>query len=256
MTIRELEKGSCSGPAPAGVGQHQVNNLENCLICGNKLDYLEWGREFSCIYCGKKEVGYVYCPGGHYVCDHCHGKGLYEQILNMAITSQGTDPLKIAETMMKAAPIPMLGCEHAWISAGALLAAIKNTGEINITENRIAEALARTKKQAIGAYCGLTGICGIAPAIGSCFSVILSAACSKDQETATTMRVVSQVIGALAGQTGPCCCKNFVRTALTLGCKLVRQILNIALVCDGELVCGDSSRHPHGCRKEKCHYYK
>ncbi|MDD3654693.1 MAG: DUF5714 domain-containing protein [Desulfotomaculaceae bacterium] len=208
------------------------------------------------MYCGQNEIGYVYCPNGHYVCHDCHGKDIYEQILDMALTLQGTNPLKLAETMMKAVPIPMLGCEHAWITAGALLAAMKNSGEISITDSQIAEALIRTKKQAIGAFCGLTGICGIAPAIGACFSVILGAACPKDQETATTMSVVSQVISAIGKQTGPCCCKNFVRTALTLSCKLVQEHLKIALPCYVELVCGDSSRHPHGCRKEKCHYYR
>ncbi|MCL5781284.1 MAG: DUF5714 domain-containing protein [Firmicutes bacterium] len=183
-------------------------------------------------------------------------KDSYEKILNLALTAQGTNPLEIAETMMKSAPIPMLGCEHAWIAAGAFLAAIKNSGEIKITDSQIAEALNRTRKQAIGAYCGLTGICGVAPAIGACFSVILGAACPKDQETATTMRVVSQVIEAIANQTGPCCCKNFVRTALTLSCKLAQEHLKISPPCDGELVCSDSHRHPHGCRNERCHYYQ
>jgi len=225
------------------------------LICGNKLDYLESGQEFSCLYCGQKEIGYVCCPNGHYVCDECHGKDAYEKILNLALTAQGSNPLEIAEKMMKSAPIPMLGCEHAWIAAGALLAAIKNSGEIKITNRQIAEALTRTKKQAIGAYCGLTGVCGIAPAIGACFSVILGAACPKDKETATTMHVVSQVIKTIAKQTGPCCCKNFVRTALTLSCKLVIEHLKFNLPCFGEIVCDDSNRHPHGCRKEKCHYY-
>ncbi|MDF9408726.1 DUF5714 domain-containing protein [Pelotomaculum isophthalicicum JI] len=163
--------------------------------------------------------------------------------------------MEIAEIMMKSAHIPMLGCEHALIAAGALLAAIKNSGEIKITDIQIAEALTRTRKQAIGAYCGLTGICGIAPAIGACFSVILGASCPKDKETATTMIVVSQVIEAIANQTGPCCCKNFVRTALTLSCKLVREYLKITLHCNGKLICSDSDRHPHGCRKEKCRYY-
>ena len=226
------------------------------MICGNKLDYLESGREFTCIFCGQKEIGYVYCSNGHYVCDQCHGKDSYEKILKLALTAQGTNPLQVAEIMMKSTPIPMLGCEHAWIAAGALLAAIRNSGEIRITGSQITEALTRTRKQAIGAYCGLTGICGVAPAIGACFSVILGAACPKDKETATTMRVVSQVVEAIANQTGPCCCKNFVRTALTLSCKLVQEHLKIPLPCYGEIVCVDSNRHPHGCRKERCRFYQ
>lgn len=171
------------------------------------------------------------------------------------LSAKGINPLLIAEEVIKEAPLPMLGCEHAWIAAGALLAAIKNHGVIGVKDNQIVEALNRTRKQAIGAYCGLTGVCGIAPAIGASFSVILGAACPKDKETATTMHVVSRIIEVIADQTGPCCCKNFVYTALTESCMLTKQYLKIDLPYTGEIICQDSDRHPHGCRRTKCRYY-
>ncbi|QGP91275.1 hypothetical protein MGLY_06020 [Neomoorella glycerini] len=205
--------------------------------------------------CGAKETGYVYCPGGHYICDNCHGENLFSAILNLMLSAKGTNPLSIAEEIIKQVPLPMLGCEHAWIAAGALLSAIRNHGKIEVTNGQITEALNRTRRQAIGAFCGLTGVCGVAPAIGASFSVILGAACPKDQETATTMRVVSRVIEAIADQTGPCCCKNFVRTTLTLSCQLAKEYLGIALPHTEKIVCQDSHRHPHGCRKNKCNYY-
>lgn len=149
----------------------------------------------------------------------------------------------------------MLGCEHAWVAAGSLLAAIKNHGEIKVTNAQIIEAINRTRRQAIGAYCGLTGVCGVAPAIGATFSVILGAACPKDKETATTMHVVSKVIEAIANETGPCCCKNFVYTALKTSCVFAKEYLNIELPRGSQIVCKDSDKHPHGCRKEKCKYY-
>jgi len=205
--------------------------------------------------CGQKEPGYVYCPNGHYICDSCHGKSSFEAIRDLALAAKDSNPLTIAEDIIKAAPLPMLGCEHALIAAGSLLAAVKNQGAINITNDQIVEALNRTRKQAIGAYCGLTGVCGVAPAIGAAFSVILGAACPKDEETATTMRVVARAVEAIAGQTGPCCCKNFVRTALALSCQLAEEYLEINLPRTGKIVCEDSHRHPHGCRKTKCNYY-
>lgn len=150
----------------------------------------------------------------------------------------------------------MLGCENAWIACGALMTSIRNEGTIKITNRQIEEALTRTKRQAIGGYCGLTGICGIAPAIGACFSVILGASCPKDQETATTMRVVGKIVNALADQTGPCCCKNFVRTALSEAVQLAAKYLNISLpVTHEHITCTHVDLHPHGCRKEKCLYY-
>jgi Family of unknown function (DUF5714)/Predicted metal-binding protein (DUF2284) len=149
----------------------------------------------------------------------------------------------------------MLGCEHAWIAAGSLLIAIRNDGKINITDEQIIEALNRTRKQAIGAYCGLTGVCGIAPAIGASFSVILGAACPKDKETAITMKVVSKIIETISNETGPCCCKNFVYSALTTSCILAKEYLDVELPFTHEIICEDTDRHPHGCRKEKCKYY-
>jgi hypothetical protein len=226
------------------------------LICGGSLEYLEIGKEFTCIRCGMKENGYVNCANGHYICDNCHGKDAFDIILNKSLSSKSTNPLIIAEEILEISNIPMLGCEHALITAGAFLGAIKNHGKIDISDKQIEEAFNRTKKQAIAAYCGLTGICGIAPAIGSCFSIILGAACPKDKETSTTMHVVSKVIEAIANEAGPCCCKNFMRKTLTLSCELAKEHLDIDLPHNLDICCNDSERHPHGCRKTKCSYYK
>ena len=153
--------------------------------------------------------------------------------------------------------IPMLGCENAWIASGALMTALRNEGTIKVTNRQIIEAMNRTKRQAAGGYCGLTGVCGISPAIGSCFSVILGASCAKNQETATTMKVVGKIVNAIADQTGPCCCKNFVRTALREAVLLIKQYLNVSLPMPSEaIVCTHSTRHPHGCRESKCPYFK
>jgi len=168
------------------------------------------------------------------------------------------NPLAIAEALMSnQEKVPMLGCENAWIACGALMASLKNEGTIKLSNEHIIEALSRTKRQAIGGYCGLTGVCGIAPAIGACFSVILGAACPKDQETATTMRVVGKIVMAIADQTGPCCCKNFVRTALREAIKSAKELLNVSLPSPIEaIICTHNARHPHGCRESKCHYYE
>lgn len=174
------------------------------------------------------------------------------------MNSKSGNPLEIAENLMGFTDkVPMLGCENAWIAAGAFMAALKNQGAIKISNEQIDEALNRTRKQAIGGYCGLTGVCGIAPAVGACFSVVLGAACPKDQETAITMSVVGKIVNAIADQTGPCCCKNFVRTALIEAVKSAREYLNVILPSPEEsIVCTHVERHPHGCRKEKCSYFK
>ena len=157
---------------------------------------------------------------------------------------------------MELSNLPMLGCENAWIAAGALMAAIKNVGTAKVANEQVVEVLNRTKKQAIGGYCGLTGVCGVAPAIGACFSVVLGAACPKDRETAVTMRVVARIIDTIANETGPCCCKNFVRKSLIEAVKLAKEHLGIILPMVREkIVCKHVEQHPHGCRREKCSYF-
>ena len=214
------------------------------------------GRELTCFYCSTKDIGNISCSNGHYVCDKCHGEGLFGTVKEYVLTSKSANPFEIAEYLMDLENVPMLGCENAWIAAGALMAALKNEGNARVTDEQIVEALNRTKKQAIGGYCGLTAVCGIAAAIGACFSVILGAACPKDQETATIMKVVASIVNTIANETGPCCCKNFVRKSLAEAVIIVREHLHAAVpIISENITCKHIDRHPHGCRKEKCSYF-
>jgi len=213
------------------------------------------GKELTCLHCGKTEIGNICCPNGHYVCDDCHGKDLFRVISEDIQTARETDPFAIAERLMADVRVPMLGCENAWISAGALMAALRNEGTLSITADQIAEVLQRTKRQAIGGYCGLTGVCGIVPAIGASFSVILGAACPKDVETAQTMRIAGNIVQAISGLAGPCCCKAFVRIALAEAVAATRELFGVALPGAPPARCTYCARHPHGCRQEKCPYF-
>lgn len=227
---------------------------ENCIVCGGKLDYFEIAQEFKCFECGSVDRGYVNCPNGHYICESCHGRKTREILIDKIWEREEKNPFIIAENLIENLELPMLGCEHAWVAAGAFIMALKNSG-LDINKNQLQEAVNRTQKQAIGAYCGLTGVCGIAPAIGAVYSVILGAACPKDKETSCTMHVVADVIKAIAYQAGPCCCKNFVYTALKVACEKSYDYIGIEVESEANILCKDSKRHPHGCRKEKCNYY-
>ncbi len=152
--------------------------------------------------------------------------------------------------------LPMLGCEHALIAAGALAASLRNSPYAKITNAEIEEALARASRQAISGFCGLTGVCGIAPAIGACFSVFLGARCGSDTEQKIVMETVIRVSQAIAELTGPSCCKAYVRAALFTAVDIFGERFGIVLPASDAPICRHSSRHPHGCREEKCPYYK
>lgn len=225
------------------------------MICSRTLTYLNIGQEMTCHLCGRTEIGHIYCAEGHYVCDTCHGEAVFSLVEKILLKTPLRDPLLIAERVMVFPQIPMLGCENAWIAAGALMAALRNDGRLGVTDAMIQEVLQRTRRQAVGGYCGLTGACGIPLGIGACFSVLLDAACPKDRETALTMQILARTISAVAEETGPCCCKNFVRTSLSVALDVLKENFHIELPHSTVTHCKYVSRHPHGCRLEKCRYY-
>jgi hypothetical protein len=234
-------------------------HTEKCMVCGSALEYLQQAEGRTCIYCNKTELGHVVCIAGHFVCNACHGVESWRMIEQIACTTQELDPFAVAELMIGHADLPMLGCEHAFIAAGALMAALRNSpyGKGKITNSAVREVFERTSKQAAGGYCGLTGVCGIAPALGACFSVFLGARCGSDSEQKIVMDSVIRVMQALSALTGPSCCKAYVRAGLREAVDLFGDRFGILLpVKDSAIVCKHSEKNSHGCREEKCPYFQ
>jgi hypothetical protein len=243
-----MSKECCSG--------ENIKSAENCMVCNSTLEYLETAVSVTCNYCNKKGSGYIHCPKGHYVCDECHSKGAFELIKDSVLITEKKDPLSIAELLMAHPKIPFLGCEHGLIVTASLLVALKNDNTLSISNEQIIEAMKRTQKQSLPAYCALTGVCGVAIGIGAAFSVILGAACQKDRESAITMHAVARTIDTIANDVGPMCCKSFVRTALGVGYNIAKEYFNVDLPIHREKIsCSYSPRHPHGCRESKCLYF-
>ncbi len=238
-------------------GMSTTHNLENCMVCGSRLDYRKKSGEMTCAYCGRVEQGHITCPDGHFICEACHGRDAMQAIENLAFSAGSPDPLEIAEFMMSIPNLPMLGCQHAFIAAGSFMAGLKNVLEGRITDEDIREVFNRTEKQAVSGYCGLTGVCGIAPAIGACFSVFLGSRCGSDSEQKITMEAVTRAATAMMELTGPSCCKAYVRSSLLSAVELFEEKFGIVLpVGNPAVICKQVVRHPHGCRGDRCPYYK
>lgn len=226
------------------------------MICGSSLEYLEQARQVNCIYCGRMDLGYIVCPQKHYVCNDCHNKESIEVIERIAATTKSKDPLEIAEIMMSHPGLPMLGCQHAHIASGALLAAVKNEGSHKITDDDLKEVFGRLDRQAIGGFCGLTGICGVAPAIGAVFSIMLGSKCGMANEQQVTMDAAARASQIIADLTGPSCCKAYVRASLSMAVGLLKDKFGLALSSTNlTKPCAYVDKHPHGCRLEKCPYF-
>lgn len=225
------------------------------MVCGTPLTYHEKAEELKCLYCGKIEHGHISCPGGHYICDLCHNMDSMRIIEDTIFSTPSSNPFEIAEVAMSFPGLPMLGCQHAYIAGGAFMAAIKNKGSKNITNEEIKEVFKRTRKQAHGGYCGLSGVCGIAPAIGACFAVLTGSKCGKDEEQRITMEAVTRVTRAITDLTGPSCCKAYVRTSMDKAVEYLGESLGIQLRRADSVVCNYSLKHPHGCRETRCPYF-
>lgn len=225
------------------------------MACGSPLSYLEKAEDLECDYCGQTGQGYIKCPNGHYVCESCHNRGALKMIEDIIFSSASTDPFEIAGDAMSLPGLPMLGCEHAYIAGGVLMAALKNMGIKGVADEGIKEVFNRTKRQAHGGYCGLTGVCGIAPAIGACVAVLTGSRCGKDEEQRLTMEAVTRVSRAITDLTGPSCCKAYTWASLSVATDYLKERFGINLSGDRNIICKDSVKHPHGCRETKCPYF-
>lgn len=226
------------------------------MVCGSGLEYLEQAQGVTCSFCGKVEHGHIRCPNGHYICDACHNRDAMQIIEDIALTTKSNDPFEIADLMISNPGLPMLGCQHAYIAGGAFMAAIKNKGAKNITHEDIEEVFVRTEKQAHGGYCGLSGVCGVAPALGACFAILTGSKCGTDQAQRITMEAVTRVSRAITGLTGPSCCKAYVWASLAVAVDYLKESFGIVLPAHQLAACAYSARHPHGCREAQCPYFQ
>lgn len=233
-----------------------MNKKEHCLICRADLEYLQHAATHACSYCGRTETAHTRCPRGHFLCDPCHGKDAMRMIEEIAVSSTSKDALNIAELMMAHPSLPMLGCEHAHIAAGALLAALRNSPYGTISSDAVREAFVRILKQARGGYCGLTGVCGIVPAVGAVFSIFLGPRCGSGREQRIVMEAASKTSMAITDLTGPSCCKAYVRAAVPVAVMLFQERFGIILPVGKPEICMHSAKHPHGCREEKCPFFR
>ena len=244
----------------AGYNQNMTTpkKTEHCMICGERLNNLSVAENRCCSYCGTTHQAHASCPRGHFVCDACHGKEVRKMIGDTVLAASSQDPVELAELMMAHPGLPMLSCDHAFIAAGALLAALRNSPYgSRFGEAEVREVFDRTAKQAHGGFCGLTGVCGIAPAVGSVVSLFLDSRCGADREQMIVMEAVGRVNKVIIDLTGPSCCKAYVRGAVAEAVAFFAEKFGIILpVRKSAVICSHASKHPHGCREERCPFFR
>ncbi len=194
------------------------------------------------------------CPEGHFVCDSCHGEAVKDFLKKKISASESPDPVALSMWWLEEYPFPMLGCEHAFLAAAALLGALKAAGW-SLSGPEIEEIFSRTEIQARGGFCGLTGICGIVPALGAVLAYLIGSRCGTDWEQREVMRLTGDLLRRFSELTGPGCCKAYLWTGLEMAARGIEQVFpQFKLRCSTPF-CSFSDLHPHGCRGARCPYF-
>ncbi len=226
------------------------------MICGTGLTYKSEAVALRCHYCGREFKSNIYCTRGHAICEECHNRSCVSFAKKVFRETFSKDPFYIFNHIIEEFPVSMLGCHHAFMVGAAVLGAIKNVGRLYNPEQALEEVFNRIERQAIGGYCGLTGVCGITVAVGACFSWLLGARCGMDQEQKMVMQVTSDVSKLIYELTGPSCCKAYSWKAIECATMYLEQYLKICLEkSSAEIKCKFQNLHPHGCRGTLCPYH-
>ena len=180
--------------------------VNECLICGAPLVYLEHDEEMECAICHKKVFSKTRCVNGHYVCNECHMAGL-DAILAVCMKSTETDPAAVIQEMMALPFCHMHGPEHHVMVGAALLTAYRNAGGEISLENALGEMMNRGRSVPGGA-CGFWGACGAGISSGMFVSIISASTPLSAEPFALAHQMTSKSLGKIGEIGGPRCCKR------------------------------------------------
>lgn len=221
-----------------------------CPICKSEL--IETNQVAICSFCGNQEEAEYICPNGHYQCDDCRMTTQTEIIERVCLHTKNSNPIAIANLIMKHASFNQYGVEHHELVAPVILAAIRNTGKIDVTDGRIKAAIKRGSKIPYG-YCGIMGTCGVCVSAGAAIALLTNSNYLKDTERNLTLKTTAWSLLKLTELGGPRCCKFSTYVSIQSAWQTLKEDLNIDLPplsihCDFQGVLKE-------CHLEKCPFY-
>ena len=179
---------------------------EECLICQEKLEYLDKDIMMECAICHKRENSKTRCINGHYVCNECHTQGI-DVIISMCLEETSRNPIHIIKRMMDLPFCHMHGPEHHVMVGAALLTAYRNAGGQIDLSAALMEMMKRGKSVPGGA-CGFWGACGAGLSSGMFVSIISGSTPLSEQPFALAHKMTAKSLGRIGEIGGPRCCKR------------------------------------------------
>jgi len=225
-----------------------------CPICGKPMRKLPKPRKFTCYFCGQAGEGDIVCEAEHFICEGCRLANAQEIIEKVGLAAPESDPIKIADRMMKHPSISTYGIEHHCISAVAMFRAVKNRKGEKVQAKDIRKLTKLTQKIPYGS-CGFLGVCGAAAGVGTAFSALLDASYMKDRERTLAMEAASRANLAIAKEGGPRCCVASVYIALEEGSKMAKEVFGVDLKPELPLKACEFVDRAEDCRRERCRFY-
>ncbi len=222
-----------------------------CLICGKDIEYLVTPELLRCEYCGKEYEAESRCRGGHYVCDACHRLSAEDLIERFCRNTKLTDPLEMAQILMRNPAIAMHGPEHHFLVSAVLLISYADLTGKAIERERWLRIARQRASMIKGGFCGIMGDCGAAVGTGIFVSIITSATPLSVEawQQANLMTAESLKRIALAG--GPRCCKRNSFLAILTATDFVKEHFGVAIPIRIPSVCEWSPINKE-CRGVKC----
>lgn len=223
---------------------------DECLICGESLEYLEQDELMECAVCHRSFLSKTRCVRGHYVCDECHRQGL-DAIFGVCLTDSSRDPAAILDRMMALPFCHMHGPEHHVMVGAALLTAYKNAGG-DIDLDRALFEIRNRGRNVPGGACGFWGACGAGISAGMFVSIVTGATPLAEDTFSLAHRMTAQALEAIADVGGPRCCKRDSYLAIEQAIKMCREKLGVEMESH-EIVCAYAAKN-NQCIGKRCPY--
>ncbi|MBR5788916.1 MAG: SAM-dependent methyltransferase [Lachnospiraceae bacterium] len=221
---------------------------DECLICGEKLIYLEKDEMMECEICHKKELSKTRCVNGHYVCNDCHTAGL-DMIIGLCLNETSKDPIEIIEKMMAMPFCHMHGPEHHVMVGSALLTAYKNAGG-DIDLSKALNEMMNRGKSVPGGACGFWGACGAGVSSGMFVSIISGSTPLTNEPFSLSHKMTAKSLNAIADIGGPRCCKRDSYLSILSAIDFVEENFGIKME-KRKVTCGHSAKN-NQCIGNRC----
>jgi len=215
----------------------------------------ESAETLPCVYCKSPVVSKF--PGSEdlIICDLCKSKHPRDLIDDYCISSASTDPVEIAEVLMKSPGFQMHCPDHHYLVPAVLLASYsKKTRKTKKLKSWLKIARNRAEKVP-GAFCGTHGSCGAAVGTGIFMSTVLGATPLSSIEWDLCNSIVGRSLLSMAPYGGPRCCKRVTYLSLQEASAFVKERLSIQLTIPEEIECKFYQKNEEQCMKEKCPFY-